>query len=37
MYPEWVLKYKRPGTTVKQIGKNYLNFPIAFYKHGYLQ
>ena len=23
MYPEWVLKHKKPGTTVKQIGKNY--------------
>lgn len=23
MYPEWVLKYKKPGTTIKQIGKNY--------------
>ena len=23
MYPEWVLKHKKPGTTVKQIGNNY--------------
>ncbi len=23
MYPQWVLKHKKPGTTVKQIGKNY--------------
>ena len=23
MYPEWVLKHKKPGTTVKKIGKNY--------------
>ena len=23
MLPEWVLKHKKPGTTVKKIGKNY--------------
>lgn len=23
MIPEWVMKYRVPGTTVKQIGKNY--------------
>ena len=23
MYPEWVLKHKKPGTTVKRNGKNY--------------
>lgn len=23
MYPEWVLKQKKPGTTVKRIGNNY--------------
>ena len=23
MYPEWVMKHKKPGTTIKQIGKNY--------------
>lgn len=23
MYPEWVLKQKKPGTTIKKIGNNY--------------
>ncbi len=23
MHPEWVLKHKKPGTTIKQIGRNY--------------
>ncbi len=23
LFPEWVKKYKRPGTTVKKIGNNY--------------
>lgn len=29
MLPEWVLKHKRPGTTVKKIGNNYYLYNAA--------
>lgn len=33
MIPEWVMKYKVPGTTIKQIGHNYYLYSATSHRH----